>query len=274
VFRIGEFSRLSMVPVTALRYYADVGLLEPAHVDPDSGYRFFTAQQLPRVNRILALKGLGLSLDEIGVILDEELGAAELRGMLQLRRAELGRRVAEEQDRLERVEARLRLIEKEGSMPEREVVDKQVAPVRGVAMREVLATIEEIGPFIGDGFAGLGMAGIAPAGPPAAIYHDPEFTGEQVDVEIFLPVPPEVSGPLRTPAGRTLQERVLEGGDVVALVHAALYEEIGEAYQALGAAIAERGLRVAGPPRELYLTGPDEPGPPVTEIRFPVVAET
>jgi len=61
MFQIGQFSRLTRVPVTALRYWADRGLLPPAYVDPETGYRFFAADQLPLVNRLLVLKDLGLS---------------------------------------------------------------------------------------------------------------------------------------------------------------------------------------------------------------------
>ncbi len=139
MFRIGDFSRLCMVPVSALRYYADLGLLEPAAVDPSSGYRYYTAAQLRLVNRIVALKELGLALDEIRAVLSESLGAGELRGMLRLKEAEASRRVAEEQQRLERVEARLRLIEQEGRMPEQEVVVKSVPEVRGLGMRAKVA---------------------------------------------------------------------------------------------------------------------------------------
>ena len=60
MFKIGDFSKLCRVPVSALRYYADIGLLEPAHIDSFSGFRFYTIDQLPRLNRILALKDLGL----------------------------------------------------------------------------------------------------------------------------------------------------------------------------------------------------------------------
>src|SRR5512137_2728388 len=103
MFKIGDFSRLCRVPVSALRYYADLGLLEPAAVDPASGYRFYAAAQLTRVNRIVALKDLGLTLEEIRTVLDQGLGGDELRGMLRLKRAEAGRRLAEEQERLARV---------------------------------------------------------------------------------------------------------------------------------------------------------------------------
>ncbi|MBM3696311.1 MAG: MerR family transcriptional regulator [Actinobacteria bacterium] len=270
MFKIGDFSRLCRVPVSALRYYADLGLLEPAAVEPASGYRYYDAAQLRLVNRIVALKDLGLTLEEVRAVLAEGLSREELRGMLRLKRAEATRRVAEEQERLERVEARLRLIEKEGKMPEQEVVVKAVSEVRGLGMREKVAGTAAIGEFIGDGFAGLGMAGLAPAGPPLTIYHDPEFTPESIDVEMVCPVPAGVTGPVMTPGGRRLEMCSVPAGEVAVLVHVGPYETIGEAYQALAEWVGQHGYRVSGPPQEIYLTSPQDPGPPVTEIRFPV----
>jgi DNA-binding transcriptional MerR regulator len=78
MFKIGDFSRLSQVSVKALRYYDERGLLKPARVDPTSNYRYYTADQLPRLHRLLVLKELGFSLDEIARALDEQLGVAEL----------------------------------------------------------------------------------------------------------------------------------------------------------------------------------------------------
>jgi DNA-binding transcriptional MerR regulator len=89
MFKIGDFSKLCRVPVSALRYYADIGLLEPEHIDTFSGFRFYTLDQLPRLNRILALKDLGLSLTQISEILHDELPASEIRGMLKLKEHEL-----------------------------------------------------------------------------------------------------------------------------------------------------------------------------------------
>ena len=69
MFKIGDFSRLSQVSVKTLRYYADLGMFEPVHIDQFSGYRYFSIEQLPRLNRILALKDLGLSLEQISRLL-------------------------------------------------------------------------------------------------------------------------------------------------------------------------------------------------------------
>ena len=115
VLKIGEFSQLGRVSVRMLRHYDATGLLKPAEVDHLSGYRFYDVEQLPRLNRILALKDLGLSLEQVGSLLAvEEPPASELRVMLAVRRADLEQELHEGRERLARVEARLRQIEREG----------------------------------------------------------------------------------------------------------------------------------------------------------------
>ena len=105
--RSASFRSSARCPSRRLRHYDDLGLLAPASVDRFTSYRYYTADQLPRLNRILALKDLGLSLEEIRRLLAEGLPAAELRGMLRIKQAELERHLAEEQARLGRVAARL-----------------------------------------------------------------------------------------------------------------------------------------------------------------------
>jgi DNA-binding transcriptional MerR regulator len=93
VLKIGEFSQLGRVSVRMLRHYDATGLLKPAQVDRLSGYRFYAVEQLPRLNRILALKDLGLSLEQVGRLLDgEDPQASELRVTLAMRRAQTSKR--------------------------------------------------------------------------------------------------------------------------------------------------------------------------------------
>lgn len=269
MFRIGEFSRLSRVPVSALRYYADLGLLEPEWVDPESGYRYFGAAQLPRLNRLLILRDMGLSLEQIGVILDEGIDAAGLREMLRRKEAEIRGRVAEEQERLEAVAARLRFIEKEGAMPDVEIVVKEIEAIHGLGVREVVPAIDQIGGLFQDAFAGMGPALASLTGPPMAVYHDEEFDGTDVDVEVVFPVA-GAQEPRPTPGGRMLAETRVPGGPAAALVFVGPYAQISGAYQAMGAWLEENGRKIAGPVCELYLSAPNQPGPPVTEIRMPI----
>lgn len=271
MYRIGEFSRLCRVPVSALRYYADLGLLPPADVDEDSGYRYFTVEQLPRLNRVLALKDLGLTLDEIRSVLDQDLSAAELRGMLRMKRAELDRAASEAVARLTRVETRLRTIEREGTMPEHEVVLKTLEPQRVLAIREVVPEPRGVSALLMDGFAALGGQGVTPAGPPFTRYHDPEFRPTDLDVEVDFPVAVGVENAVETPAGRKLEVTDVPGGEAAVVLHEGPYETIDEAYSAIGTWIADNGFHIAGPPQEAYLRAPGGGElEPLTEIRFPV----
>src|SRR5215218_3665649 len=119
MFRIGEFSRIARVTIDTLRHYDALGLLKPANVDPFTGYRYYSARQLMSLNRILALKEVGFSLEEIARILhpSEKLTNNELRGMLkaQLMRAEQDMHAA--QLRQDRILARLNYLNLEDEMP-------------------------------------------------------------------------------------------------------------------------------------------------------------
>ena len=116
MLKIGDFARLSQVPVKTLRYYDDLGLITAAHVDSFTGYRYYSVEQLPRLNRLLALKDLGFSLEQIAKVLNEGVTHEQLRGMLMLKRAEAEDRLNEDRGRMARIEARLRDIQLEENM--------------------------------------------------------------------------------------------------------------------------------------------------------------
>ena len=80
MLRIGEFSQLGQVSVRTLHHYDERGLLKPAEIDNWTGYRFYSVKQLPRLNRILALKDLGFSLDQISRLVDDTLPANSCAG--------------------------------------------------------------------------------------------------------------------------------------------------------------------------------------------------
>lgn len=117
---IGEFARLGGVSARMLRHYDRIGLLVPAHTAAN-GRRSYDESQLGRLHRLVALKGLGFGLDEVGALLGEGVGVEELRGMLRLREAELERRVRHDRHALDRVTARLRLIEEDRMNPNVEI---------------------------------------------------------------------------------------------------------------------------------------------------------
>lgn len=198
MFTIGEFARFGGLSVRMLRHYDELGLLKPARVDPETGYRYYSAYQLPDLNRVLALKGLGFSLAEIDRIL-ADVTVEELRGMLTLRRSQLQAEVDAQLDMLTAVEARLRLIEKEGQMPSLEVVTKQLPAERVIALN---GPAPELGPanlrdVVNDRFNELleliADADIEVGSPPFCFFSSPGESEMDRYVYCALPVDETVS---------------------------------------------------------------------------------
>ena len=172
MFTIGDFARHGRVSVRMLRHYDAIGLLRPAKVDPASSYRFYEASQLARLNRIIALKDLGFTLEQVRAILDEQVSAGELRGMLRLRQAELQSQITADASRLAQVEARLQIIEMEGAMPANDIQIKQIPAVRVAQLTATAARLEPafitpvIRPLYEELGSRLGQAGLTrPARP-------------------------------------------------------------------------------------------------------------
>ena len=269
MLKIGDFTKLSQVSVRTLRFYEEMGLLKPAQVDRFTGYRYYSVDQLPRLNRILVLKDLGFSLEEIAKLLDEELPPAQIRGMLRMKLAQIRQQVEEESARLARVEARLRQIEQEDKMPAYEVVVKSIGPQRVASLREVIAGPQGVGKLFERLFASLGQCGIKPAGPPSAIWHDPEFHDQDMDTEAVVPIVDA------SPLGDGIQIVQLPGVAAMACtIHQGSYAGFSQAYASIMTWIHANGYGVAGPIREIYLRGPGptqpEPSTYVTEIQIPV----
>jgi effector-binding domain-containing protein len=265
MFKIGEFSRFSQVTVKTLRHYDKLGLLKPAKVDRFTGYRYYSASQLPRINRILALKDLGLSLDQIAQLLEDDLSPDQIRGMLRLKQSEIQQQVGEEQARLARVEWRLKQIEREETMPTQEVVIKKVPPMAVASVRDTVP-VTQIGQLFGEVFAYLDQHKASPAGPTIGIYYDEEFHEEGADVEAAVPV----SGPV--PSGERVKSRELPAVEEVAcIIHEGNFDNLSGTYGQMMAWIEANGYRMAGPCREVYVqfTGPDA-ATNITEIQLPV----
>ena len=139
MLKIGDFSRVAHVTVKALRHYGQLGLLHPAWVDRFSGYRYYSVEQLSRLNRILALKELGFSLEQIGGMLDHPLGVDELRSILHEKRLEMEERLKAEQARLVQIEKHMQQIEEAGSWGGYEVVMKSIPEQAVISLREIAA---------------------------------------------------------------------------------------------------------------------------------------
>jgi DNA-binding transcriptional MerR regulator len=202
MFSIGEFARLGGVSVRTLRHYDEIGLLRPARVDPDTGYRGYSAQQLGQLNRIMALKELGLSLTQARRLLDG-ITVEELRGMLILRRAQLEHELDQYKNQMLGVEARLRSIAREGAVPADDIVAKTIPAVGVVVIAGQAPAIgpENIVPVVNrlvGQFDQLGIHDRVKEAGPRLLFYDYGH-GENVTVHLALPVA-EPPGELPAPA--------------------------------------------------------------------------
>ncbi|MEE8599931.1 MerR family transcriptional regulator [Euzebya tangerina] len=267
MYSIGQFAQLGQVSVRALRIYDDRGLLGPAEVDRWSGHRRYTAHQLADLNRILALKDLGLTLSEIASLLSEPPSAEELTGMLRLRRQEVARSAEAEQRRLARVEASIALLSAAPDLDELgdHVVVKSVPDRRMASLQGTAADFDDNLPGLfeqlyGDIFGALEEEGVRSAGPHTSWYE--ELPDGRLAVHAGVPVEDaaEVGG---------LATRTLPGAPRVATcMHRGPLSEACDGYRRLQRWLATVGETPRGLSREVHL---DAVGPPedwITELQF------
>ena len=251
-----------------LRHYDQLGLLRPERVDEDSGYRSYGLHQLGRLHRLLALRDLGFSLDQIGDLLESEPPVDQLRGMLSLRRAELEQTLAEEQSRLRRVDAHLRAIEGSNVVNTQDVVIKNTQPLRvaeahttaqGLGSEYVGPVFQELVPKL---IGHLQQAGALP-GTMMGHYDEPAEDGS-VGVHVGFDI-----GAQAVDATDGIDVTELPVIEVASVVHRGGMEDITPVYEALLRWIDDSGFRLAGYGRELYHEM-DADGPSVTELQVPI----
>ncbi len=261
MLKIGDFSRLAHVSIKTLHHYNDLGLLVPAHIDRFSGYRFYTLDQLATLNRILALKDLGLSLEQIAGLLQEDVSPAELRGMLRMKQMELESTVEEQQARLKRVEGRLRQLEQHDAPAE--VALKQV-DAQTALVAQVVAANEELIPPARQSLQALlqdqlQRANLKPASPWFSLLDDLPYS--ETDLELTLGVGVQLTGSQRRGDWEGSPVRLQElpaSPSMASLIHTGDPVTLPRTYAALFAWTQANGYQADGPFRELYLS---ESGP-------------
>ncbi|MFX0564603.1 MerR family transcriptional regulator [Bacillus pumilus] len=147
MFKIGDFSMLSKVPVKTLRYYDQIDLLKPKQIDQDSGYRYYSAEQLLEVNRIFLYKELGFTLKQMAQLLREDISVEQIQGMFLLKESEIQQLIEREQQKLARIKERMHLIKREGCVEkEQEVIIKSVES-KSIMSFQSNGTVDEIPSF-------------------------------------------------------------------------------------------------------------------------------
>ena len=269
LLKIGEFARVGQVSIATLRHYDQYGLLKPNALDADTGYRYYSLDQLARLNRILALKELDFPLEQIAHLLEEGLSLEHLRGMFTLKQAQTQHLIDTEQARLTRLAARLLQIEQEGKMPAYEVLLKQVDPLLVASIRDRIPIMSERGQMYETLSAYLDQQGVQRSQPDLLLLHsrhELHDEGMSIDVEVAMPLPTAL------PGNEQIRIRTLPSTLMACTVHTGVDLSLGQAYMALYRWLKDNGYRLAGSPRHVHLQHAEDMDPShyVTEVQFPV----
>lgn len=262
---IGEFSRLTHLSVKALHHYHDIGLLPPAEIDPVSGYRRYTIDQVGTAQLVSRLRTLQMPLPEIQAVIT----TASVSTRDQLLRDHL-LRMEEQLDQTRSVVASLRRLLEPAASPL--TIEHRAAAALDVVALRAQVGMDEIGGWCDAAFpamyAGLAAAGVARgSGQDGATYAEEFFTSDRGEVVAFVPV---TAGTGAVPGC----ERITLPAQRYAVgLHVGPFVDFDRTYGALGQYVAEHGGSAPGPIREHYLVGPDETDDPDsqrTEVCWPI----
>ncbi|MHB8126411.1 MAG: MerR family transcriptional regulator [Desulfitobacteriaceae bacterium] len=245
------FQRLTRVSVRMLRHYDEIGLLKPQSIDGFTGYRFYSADQIPRVNRIQVLKEMGFSLAEICGLMAKDLDLKQLRSLLLNRKREISVTIENEKEKLLRVETLIKFIDKEDLDMKYEITIKNIPAYKVLSLRDVIPAYNAEGILWEELHSFVGKYNLKCTAPNYAIYHDTGYKETDVDVEITMCINENVAETDR------IKIRELEAVPEMAVVfHQGPYEEMGSAFQGLGIWMSFNNYEMNGPTRAIYHKGP------------------
>lgn len=266
MFRIGMFSKLGRVTIKTLRHYDEEGLLTPARIDAESGYRYYTTDQLFRLNQIVALRQMGFSIPEIAEIVD----GRNVSDILEKRMDELAAEQERVADQLFRLQTYIS-DQKEGHIMDYQAVVKEIPAFTVFYAERVLpdyAGLSELMPAIGS-LVSAQNPGIQCVKPDYCfnIYLDGEYRDHDIRVAICQAV---------TSRGRDTEDvtfKDLPAVTVASVLHRGPYEKLSEAYAYAIKWVEQSGYRICDNIRESYIDGPwncADPKDWLTEIQVPI----
>jgi len=261
---IGDFSRMTHLSVKTLRHYHQVGLLEPSSVNPDSGYRYYTTEQVPVAQVIARLRTLEMPVPDVKAV----LAAQDAAQRSELISAHLGR-LETDLARTRAAVSSLRNLLERPSGP-LSVERRSVPPARGIGIRAIVDRADILMWWrgaLGELHATADAQRLEPSGPTAGLYASEIFQDDRGEALVFIPV----SGDVR-PVGRTAAVTVA-AAELAVTAHRGPLADVDVTYGDLGSYVMRHELGVEGPLREYYLRGSRETRDEsrwLTEIGWPI----
>lgn len=269
--KISEFSRLGSVSVKTLRYYDEIGLLQPAAVDQWTKYRYYDAAQIMRLRRIMMFKQMGFALAEIGRILDDGLDNDKLLSLVRLRRTDVQQQLGQLEQRLGDLNHWIEQLQQENNMSNYEMQVKEVSPILVAMIRATAPTQADLPAMFNQSFgqtwAHVGQQGAAAGSTSISIYYDEEWTGRDIQVGAAVPLSREIA------ATDAIAVTSLPAAMMATTTHVGPFRFLSQAFDALAQWLSAEGYKIVGPCREIYLSGnpQGDQSDCVTEVQFPVM---
>jgi len=263
-YSIGDFSRISRLGIKTLRYYHEIGLLEPSRIDRMNGYRYYDEALLDRVRMIMKLKSLDFSLEEIKGLLENRPNSDDLMRLIERKIIEVNNKLEEFTRIRENLEGILASEKNQALISSSSAIREVTYPRQYVATDRFQGRYEEISEHME---RLLRQYGDQTNGVPFCLYYDnSSMTDQEADIEICLPV--KIQG-----EAAELSCRWISGGRALSILHKGTYDNLSISYQLIVNALYEQGYQVISPSREIYLKGPGgfvpwEPSEYLTEIQF------
>lgn len=268
---IGEFSKMCKVSTKTLRYYEEIGLINPDEIKPKTGYRYYSIRQLKKMIFINRLKSYNFSLEEIKAILEleEEQAEEKLRSAFNRKRKEIQEKLNDFEYTLKQISNDILNLER--GIPIMSYLDNievqliETQPQNILYMRKLMSSDDYAAgyrKYFSRLYEKIATEKLTMVGEPMTIYHSSEYNPAGNDTEFAIPIEEVVKG-TKDLAGGLCAKSVLKGS----------YSELTSVFAKLREWVENEGYELVKSPYEIYLTNPYEISVPeenVTEVYFPV----
>lgn len=267
MFKIGDFSKLTMVSIRMLRYYDEMGLFKPAEIDTFTGYRYYSAKQITKLNLIVSLRDMGFNVADIVVAINEP-SDENLKDILKQKKDEVTNNINAEKEKLRKINAAINNLKRERVNMNYNITLKSVPSYKIISLRDTIPTYkaegmlwERLGKYIQDKKIPCNNIGYA-------TYHVEGYIEGPVDVEVAVCI----ENLLVDADGFTFKEtEPIE--QVASILVPGDFSNIAPAYNFLGNWLEENGYTICGNARQLPLKGPcteTNPDDYLSEIQIPI----
>lgn len=268
MFKIGEFSKLTQVSVRMLRYYDEMGLLKPAEVDKWTGYRMYSVEQIPILNKIIYMRDSGFNIAEIAVALDNDNEEFIVK-QLDKKYEDIKNNIENEQMKLGKIALARKELLHGGNEMHYNVSIKSIPSYHVLSLRKVIPNYYAEGELWGELSTFAKQEDIDVSSNTFSIYHDEDYKENNVDVEICVPI---------KKAGQSVGKFIFRyTEEVPAMACTMVYGEfsnIAGAYLAFAKWLQENSqYKMSGPTRQIVHRGPwneEDKDKYLTEIQIPL----